>query len=103
MSPIEWTTPNVQVDAALDDEQFWSSEANAGFDSSVDIAQADYQRARRLHWNNVARKLETSAGWGGCYHRRLTRVYQSLVSPGQSVIELGCARGDLLAALKPGK
>ena len=31
----------------------------------------------------------------------MTQVYQSLVAPGQSVIELGCARGDLLAALKP--
>src|SRR4029453_5374344 len=38
---------------------------------------------------------------GGYYHRRLTQVYQSLVAPGQSVLELGCARGDLLAALKP--
>ena len=71
------------------------------FNSSVDAAQIKYQQARRHHWNEVARKLETWTGWGGYYHRRLTQVYQSLVAPGQSVLELGCARGDLLAALKP--
>jgi ubiquinone/menaquinone biosynthesis C-methylase UbiE len=31
----------------------------------------------------------------------LAEVYRSVVSPGQSVLEVGCARGDLLAALKP--
>jgi SAM-dependent methyltransferase len=70
-------------------------------DSSLDAAQLKYQQVRRRHWNQVARQLETWTGWGGYYHRRLTQVYQSLVSPGQSVLELGCARGDLLAALRP--
>ena len=70
-------------------------------DPSADAAQIKYQQARLLHWNEVARKLETWTGWGGYYHRRLTQVYQSLVAPGQSVLELGCGRGDLLAALKP--
>jgi SAM-dependent methyltransferase len=71
-------------------------------DSSADAAQIKYQRARLLHWNEVARNPETWTSWGGYYyHRRLTQVYQSLVAPGQSVIELGCGRGDLLAALKP--
>src|SRR5215470_10623131 len=64
-------------------------------------AQVTYEQARRLHWNDVARKLQTWTGWGGYYHRRLIQVYRLLVSPGQSVLELGCARGDLLAALKP--
>ncbi len=82
-------------------EQLWSSMTTVTFNSSVDAAQIKYQQARLHHWNEVARKLETWTGWGGYYHRRLTQVYQSLVSPGQSVIELGCARGDLLAALKP--
>ncbi|MGH7844733.1 MAG: class I SAM-dependent methyltransferase, partial [Candidatus Binatia bacterium] len=68
---------------------------------SIDAAQIKYRQARLLHWNTVARELETWTGWGGYYHRRLTGVYQSLVPPGQSVLELGCGRGDLLAALKP--
>ena len=71
------------------------------FNSTVDEAQIKYQQARLHHWNEVARKQETWTGWGGYYHRRLTQVYQSLIAPGQSVLELGCAVGDLLAALKP--
>ncbi len=71
------------------------------FNSTVDEAQIKYQQARLHHWNEVARKQETWTGWGGYYHRRLTQVYQSLIAPGQSVLELGCAGGDLLAALKP--
>jgi SAM-dependent methyltransferase len=82
-----------------DDSESWPSIGPTHFNE----AQGRYEQARRLHWNQVARKLETWTGWGGYYHRRLTEVYQSLVSPGQSVLELGCARGDLLAALKPGK
>ena len=70
--------------------------------NSIDAAQNKYQQARLLHWNSVARNLKTWTGWGSYYHRRLAQVYQSLVSPGQSVLELGCGRGDLLAALKPG-
>lgn len=70
-------------------------------DSSAGAAQIKYQQARLLHWNQVARNLETWTSWGGYYHRRLTQVYQSLIAPGQSVLELGCGRGDLLAALKP--
>ena len=69
--------------------------------SSIDVAQIKYNQVRRLHWNEIACKLETWTGWGGYYHRRLTQVYQSLVAPGQSVLELGCARGDLLNALRP--
>ena len=67
----------------------------------IDGAQKEYQKARLLHWNEVARKLQSWTGWGGYYHQRLTQVYQSLVSPGQSVLELGCGRGDLVAALRP--
>jgi ubiquinone/menaquinone biosynthesis C-methylase UbiE len=69
--------------------------------SSIDAGQSEYQRARRRHWNEVARNLETRTSWGGHYHRRLIQVHQSLVAPGQSVLELGCAHGDLLAALNP--
>jgi SAM-dependent methyltransferase len=64
-------------------------------------AETKYQKTRVLHWNEVARKQERWTGWSGYYHGRLTQLYQSLVSPGQAVLELGCARGDLLAALKP--
>ena len=66
---------------------------------SIDTGHSKYQQARLRHWDEVARKLETWTGWGSHYHRRLAQIYQSLVTPGQSVLELGCARGDLLADL----
>jgi ubiquinone/menaquinone biosynthesis C-methylase UbiE len=68
----------------------------------VDTAQLDHQQARMAHWDTIARKLDTDwTGWGGYYHQRLTQIYQFLVEPGKSVIEFGCGRGDLLAALRP--
>jgi len=68
---------------------------------SLNPAQSSYQQARQRHWNSVARKLATWTSWGAAYHERLAEIYQSLVPPGLSVLEIGCARGDLLAALKP--
>ncbi len=68
-----------------------------------DEAQSLYQSTRRAHWDAVekARRTAGTALAQVLYHRRLIDVYQFLVTPGQSIIELGCGRGDLLAALKP--
>lgn len=101
MSLTEGTNLDVRADVAVNDEEHWSSMTTPAINTSVDAAQNKYQQVRVDHWNEVARKLGTWTGWGGYYHRRLTEVYQFLVSPGQSVLELGCGRGDLLAALKP--
>ena len=38
---------------------------------------------------------------GRAYHRRLEHVYRFLVAPGQRVLEVGAATGDLLAAVRP--
>jgi SAM-dependent methyltransferase len=61
-----------------------------------------FQRKRRLHWDEVARSLDQWKGWGRPYHGRLSRIYQNLVMPGLRVLEIGCGFGDLLADLKPG-
>jgi SAM-dependent methyltransferase len=77
------------------------TKANSSSHHHVDASQENYQRSRIAHWNGVARQMDTWTGWGGAYHRRLEQVYRSLVRPGLRVLEVGCARADLLAALKP--
>jgi len=67
----------------------------------ADPARARYQSARMSHWDAVARGIERSPGWGATYHQRLVEIYRNLVPPGLRVLELGCGRGDLLAALQP--
>ena len=37
------------------------------------------------------------------YHRTLRALFRTYVPPGLSVLELGCATGDLLAAVRPGR
>lgn len=67
----------------------------------MNIDKAAYTRSRRLHWDSVWEKMGTHRKWGEFYHRKLERIFQTLVLPGQRVIEIGCAYGDLLATLKP--
>jgi SAM-dependent methyltransferase len=61
----------------------------------------DYTKKRRAHWDSMALEMSRGPGWGQFYHLRVTRILQTLVLPGQRIIELGCAYGDLLAALEP--
>ena len=51
---------------------------------------------RRI-WNEAAQ----ATGWGDYYHTRPAEIYRFLVSPHQSVLEIGCGRGDLLATVAP--
>jgi SAM-dependent methyltransferase len=64
-------------------------------------ASERYTAARTAYWDTIARAGDRGKGWGAYYHDRLEKVYSTLVAPGQRVLELGCARGDLLAAVKP--
>lgn len=68
-----------------------------------DPAAKAYQQARIDHWNAIARKRDSWQGMGGWYHRRLHEIYQFHISPGQSVLEVGCAEGRLLASLQPAR
>src|SRR5512135_2433432 len=68
-----------------------------------DAAGQNYRAARIAHWDRVACKRDSWHGWSGPYHRRLQEIYSFLVSPGQRVLEIGCADGTLLASLRPGR
>jgi ubiquinone/menaquinone biosynthesis C-methylase UbiE len=64
-------------------------------------AEEQYQRTRISHWDSIAQKRDSWRSAGRWYHRRLQEVYAYLIPPGQTVLEIGCGTGDLLAALKP--
>src|SRR5262245_20821451 len=67
-----------------------------------DVTASLYQKTRMAHWNHVARQLAAGQiGIGSFYHKQLAHYYSLLVPPGMRVLEVGCATGDLLAALKP--
>jgi SAM-dependent methyltransferase len=66
-----------------------------------DTDRDTYLQQRREHWDADARRRWH--GVGGYYRRRLRRVYRHLVLPNQRVLEVGCARGDLLAAVRPSR
>ena len=61
---------------------------------------ADFEGRRKSFWERYsATRLSKSSAY---YHQRLQDIYQTLVPPGSSVLELGCGNGALLASLKPG-
>ena len=63
-------------------------------------AALQYQKIRRAHWDRIADKRQISYP-AAYYHRRLTKIYQFLVPPGQKVLEIGCSTGGLLSRLRP--
>jgi ubiquinone/menaquinone biosynthesis C-methylase UbiE len=64
-------------------------------------AERKYTHQRTEHWNQVARRVDPSQSWGQFYRSRLAELYRSFVMPGRRVLEVGCSRGDLLAAVEP--
>ncbi len=65
-------------------------------------AAESYEVYRRQHWDSVAEwKPPIWRGFNAYYHRRLEEMCRFLIPPGSCVLELGCGRGDLLAAVQP--
>lgn len=63
-------------------------------------ASAEYNSQRAAHWESLAQSY-TQAGLRSYYHRRLIKLYRDIIPPGERVLEIGCGRGDLLAAVSP--
>jgi len=62
-----------------------------------------YNQERIDHWNKVGTKFTNRGIFSEAYFQRLIRVYRFNIPEGMRVLELGCGRGDLLAALKPSR
>lgn len=58
-----------------------------------------YQQIRRTFWDKVAKT--PIKYWGGYYHKVLQKILRNIVPEGATVLEVGCGRGDLLAAVNP--
>ena len=71
--------------------------------SLFDSAGSTYQQTRIAHWNAVAHARASRQGMGKWYHQRLAEIYRFYVHPDLRVLELGCADGHLLAALRPAR
>ncbi|HMD89641.1 MAG TPA: glycosyltransferase [Anaerolineaceae bacterium] len=66
-----------------------------------DIPYAQYQAARRQHWNSATDWMLQHKGLGKYYHQRLASVYRLNIAANLRVLEIGCSQGDLLASLNP--
>jgi ubiquinone/menaquinone biosynthesis C-methylase UbiE len=64
-------------------------------------AATTYRDKRRAHWDEIATKVKGSRSLGGYYHRWLEKTYAYLIPPNARVLEIGCGKGNLLAAAKP--
>jgi len=59
----------------------------------------DYREVRVKYWDQInAAPLQQ---WSAYYRKKITEAYAQLIRPDATVLELGCGRGDLLAALSP--
>jgi 2-polyprenyl-3-methyl-5-hydroxy-6-metoxy-1,4-benzoquinol methylase len=66
-----------------------------------DISCAQYQAARKHHWNSITDWMIHHKGLGRYYHRRLSSVYRLNIAPNMQVLEIGCSQGDLLSSVNP--
>lgn len=77
------------------------SAAEAPFSTENAAKFATYSQARLQFWTEFARNFSRWEGARRYYQKRLAQIYSFLIPPGMRVLEVGCGRGDLLAALNP--
>jgi SAM-dependent methyltransferase len=68
-----------------------------------DNSGVNYQKKRIAHWDAIAQKRDHWVDTGKWYHDRLAEICAFHISPNLRVLEIGCADGRLLAAVKPGR
>jgi SAM-dependent methyltransferase len=76
--------------------------ASPGPAGPEDAARQAYNDQRRNFWSRLAKAKGRGPAGHRFYARHLAGIYRQLISPGQKILEIGCAEGDLLAALEPG-
>src|SRR3982074_2407613 len=64
---------------------------------------SDNPRKKSLlrHFEINGDELNRQGSFNAAYHEDDRKFMRFLIPPGKRVLELGCGRGDLLAALKP--
>lgn len=65
----------------------------------ITLSKKRYLAEREQHWDTIA--LKSFFGIENYYHKYLHRIYRYLIPPGLRVLEIGCGKGDLLAAINP--
>ncbi len=74
---------------------------DTGIDSTDDGSDR-FRRERVRFYNELCRNYDKySSSPRSFYQRRIADVYRFLIPPKSTVIELGCGRGELLAAVDP--
>ncbi len=63
----------------------------------------EYLALRQAHWDAIAKNTNTNNLFNGEYHRRLNQIFTWMIAPGQRVLEIGCGKAQLLAALNPSR
>src|SRR5258707_203673 len=79
------------------------SETAQSIVEATDPGQTEFAHERRSYWDGFARNFSRWEGPRRYYQKRLAEIFRFVVPPGMRVLELGCGRGDLLAALRPAR
>ena len=62
-----------------------------------------YNQRRRERWDALAAGMAKGTLLRRGYQSELSRIYRQLIPPGATVLEAGCAGGDLLNSLEPAR
>lgn len=78
-----------------------NSVSSVGEKASGRPAEQEYTMRRKAHWARLALGKVKPGHFARAYRKRLEVVFRHLIPRGSKVLELGCGRGDLLAAVGP--